>query len=133
MKTYLLVMLAACGNSAPPAAPPSNTPSGSAAQVDSAAPEGEGLVVTGIEPVNGDVNGGTYVIIKGDGFIKQGPRAAKVYFGSRQGTVVRFSSDHELIVQTPPGKENEVVDVLLVFDPGGQKKLPRAFTFVDKQ
>jgi hypothetical protein len=99
------------------------------------------LKVTGIEcgnsskacpPVTGDIEGGTYVVIKGNRFMKDGPRNAKVYFGSRQGTVVRFQSDSELIVQAPGGKPDETVDVLVVFDPGGQMKIPNAFKFVDK-
>src|SRR5688572_1575484 len=101
--------------------------------------EDKKLKVTGIQcstsdcpPVRGDVEGGTYVVIKGNRFMKDGPRNAKVYFGTRQGTVVRFQSDSELIVQAPGGKPDEVVDVLVVFDPGGQMKIPGAFKFVDK-
>jgi len=90
------------------------------------------LKVTGLEPEKGDAQGGTYVRIKGNRFMKDGPRNAKVYFGSRQGSVVRFQSDSELIVQAPGGKPDEVVDVLIVFDPGGQLKIPNAFRFVDE-
>jgi len=94
------------------------------------------LKVTGIEPEKGDVEGGTYVRIKGNRFINDGPRNAKVYFGKdnsmRQGTVVRFASDSELIVEAPGGKPNEKVDVLIVFDPGGQLKIKDGFTFVEK-
>jgi hypothetical protein len=90
------------------------------------------LKVTGIEPEKGDVEGGTYVRIKGNRFINDGPRNAKVYFGSRQGTVVRFASDSELIVEAPGGKPNEKVDVLIIFDPGGQLKIKDGFTFVEK-
>jgi len=90
------------------------------------------LKITGIEPETGDVNGNTYVVIKGNRFIADGPRNVKVYFGSRQGSVVRFASDRELVVQSPPGKPDEVVDVLVIFDPGGQKKLDKAFKFVEK-
>ena len=90
------------------------------------------LKITGIEPETGDVNGNTYVVIKGNRFIADGPRNVKVYFGSRQGSVVRFASDRELVVQAPPGKPDEVVDVLVIFDPGGQKKLEKAFKFVEK-
>jgi len=91
------------------------------------------LKVTGLEPTKGDVEGGTYVVIKGNRFMKDGPRNAKVYFGSRQGSVVRFQSDSELIVQAPGGKHDEVVDLLVIFDPGGQLKIPNAFRFVEKQ
>ena len=90
------------------------------------------LKVTGIEPEKGDVEGGTYVRIKGNRFIADGARNAKVYFGSRQGTVVRFASDSELIVEAPGGKSNEVVDVLIIFEPGGELKIPKGFTFVEK-
>src|SRR3954453_9247880 len=90
------------------------------------------LKVTGIEPEKGDTEGGTYVRIKGNRFIADGARNAKVYFGSRQGTVVRFASDSELIVEAPGGKPNEKVDVLIIFEPGGELKIPNAFTFVEK-
>ena len=90
------------------------------------------LKVTGLEPDKGDVEGGTYVRIKGNRFIADGARNAKVYFGSRQGTVVRFASDSELIVEAPGGKPNETVDVLIIFEPGGELKIPKAFTFVEK-
>lgn len=91
--------------------------------------EPHALRITGIDPATGDVEGGGYVRIKGNRFIDDGPRNAKVYFGSRQGTVVRFASDTELIVEAPGGRTGEVVDVLVIFDPGGQFKLPGAFTF----
>ena len=91
------------------------------------------LKVTGLEPDKGDVDGGTYVRIKGNRFIADGARNAKVYFGSRQGTVVRFASDNELIVEAPGGKPNETVDVLIIFEPGGELKIPHGFTFVEKR
>jgi hypothetical protein len=94
------------------------------------------LKVTGIEPEKGDVDGGTYVRLKGNRFTADGPRNVKVYFGKdssmRQGTVVRFASDSELIVEAPGGKPNEKVDVLIIFDPGGQLKIKDGFTFVEK-
>ncbi|MBA3820807.1 MAG: IPT/TIG domain-containing protein [Deltaproteobacteria bacterium] len=90
------------------------------------------LKVTGLEPEKGDIEGGTYVVIKGNRFVKEGPRNAKIYFGSRQGSVVRFQSDTELIVQAPGGKPDEVVDVRIIFDPGGQLLIKDGFKFVDK-
>ncbi|NVB79377.1 MAG: IPT/TIG domain-containing protein [Kofleriaceae bacterium] len=90
------------------------------------------LKVTGIDPEKGDTDGGTYVRIKGNRFIADGARNAKVYFGSRQGTVIRFASDSELIVEAPGGKPNEKVDVLIIFEPGGELKIPNGFTFVEK-
>jgi hypothetical protein len=90
------------------------------------------LKVTGIEPEKGDAEGGTYVRIKGNRFIADGARNAKVYFGSRQGTVVRFASDSELIVEAPGGKSGDTVDVLIIFEPGGELKIAKGFTFVEK-
>ena len=90
------------------------------------------LKVTGIEPEKGNTEGGTYVRIKGNRFIADGARNAKVYFGSRQGTVIRFASDKELIVEAPGGKPNEQVDVLIIFEPGGELKIPKGFTFIEK-
>jgi hypothetical protein len=90
------------------------------------------LTVTGIEPDKGDIEGGSYVRIKGNRFTADGPRNAKVYFGGRQGSVIRFESDNELVVQAPGGKPNEVVDVLIIFDPGGQLKIANGFRFVEK-
>jgi hypothetical protein len=90
------------------------------------------LMVTGIEPDRGDAEGGTYVRIRGNRFTADGPRSAKVYFGGRQGMVSRFESDSVLIVEAPGGKPNEVVDVLIIFDPGGQLKIPGGFRFVEK-
>jgi hypothetical protein len=92
-------------------------------------PPPQPLTVTGIDPVRGDTAGGTYVKIAGANFIADGARNVKVYFGSKQGTVVRFASDSELIVEAPGGKAGEVVDVLLIFEPGGEKKLVQAFTY----
>jgi IPT/TIG domain len=90
------------------------------------------LKVTSLDPDKGDVDGGTYVRIHGNRFIADGARNAKVYFGSRQGTVIRFASDSELIVEAPGGKVDETVDVLIIFEPGGELKIPHGFTFIEK-
>jgi len=114
--SFALFAAAACSNaSAEPPAKPRAT-----------------LSVTKLDPAQGDSEGGTYVRIVGAGFIAEGPRNLKVYFGARAGTVVRFVNDREVIVQAPAGKVGEAVDVQCVFDPGGAMKLAKAFTFVDK-
>jgi len=131
----LVLLVLACGSPQPPP-PPSNTtlpatpPSGVASD-PSSAPSPQALAVTSVEPSKGDSQGGTYVVIKGRRFLADGPRMVKIYFGSRQGSVVRFASDSELIVEAPGGKVGETVDVRLVFEPGGQLQLEQAFTFVD--
>jgi len=90
------------------------------------------LKVTAIEPNTGSTEGGSYVKILGNRFIADGARNAKIYFGSRQGTVVRFASDTELIVEAPGGKANEKCDVLIIFEPGGELKIPNGFTWIEK-
>lgn len=88
------------------------------------------LLVTGIEPEKG--SDGTYVRIHGNRFTADGPRSVKVYFGGQPAQVDRFESDSELIVTAPGGKIGDVVDVLIVFDPGGKLTLPKAFRYVEK-
>jgi hypothetical protein len=91
------------------------------------------LSITGLEPSTGDADGGTYVLVGGNGFLADGARSAKVYFGTREGMVVRFASDRELIVQAPGGRAGETVDFLAIFEPGGEIKLPHAFKFVERR
>lgn len=88
--------------------------------------------LTGLDPEQGDVAGGTYVVIKGESFTSEA-RNAKVFFGDKEATVVRFASDGELIVEAPGGKANATVDVKVVFDPGGEHTLPKAFTYGKKK
>jgi hypothetical protein len=98
------------------------------------------LRVTGVEPETGDAEGGSYVRIFGNRFIADGARNAKVYFGSHLGTVVRFASDSELIVQSPGGKPGDFVDITVQFEPGGEIKIQKeayenkkGFQFVEKK
>jgi hypothetical protein len=94
-----------------------------------AQPEKRALGVTAIEPAKGDPAGGTTITLKGARFTADGPRKVRVFVGEREAPSVRFKSDEELIVQTPPGKVGEVVDVRLQFDPGGEIVMPKAFTY----
>lgn len=89
------------------------------------------LSVKSIDPAQGDAAGGTFVQITGTRFIADGARNAKVYFGAKQGTVVRFASDTELVVRAPDGTPNETVDVVVTFEPGGELKLAQAFKFIE--
>jgi hypothetical protein len=96
------------------------------------------LKVTNIDPEKGDADGGAYVRIHGNRFLTDdngnpAPANAKIYFGSRQGTIVRFASDDEIIAQAPGGKVGDTVDVLITFEGRGEIKIPKAFTFVEKK
>lgn len=90
------------------------------------------LKVTNIEPRDGDMNGGSFITITGNRFLDDGPRNVKVFFGNRQGTVVRFLDDRTLIVQAPGGKPDETVDVLILFEPGGKLKIENGYTYRDQ-
>jgi hypothetical protein len=90
------------------------------------------LKVTGLEPRSGDAMGGQIVLIRGQSFMTT-TRTAKVYFGDQQGNVIRFRSDSELIVEAPGGKPDATVDVLVVFEPGGEITIPKGFTFKEKK
>lgn len=90
------------------------------------------LKVYDLSPTTGSTEGGTYVVIKGNRFKKDGPRNAKVYFGSRQATVELWQSDSQLVVRSPPGKADEVVDVMIIFDPGGRLTIKKAFKYIEK-
>ena len=90
------------------------------------------LMVTGIEPDRGYTNGETYVRIKGNRFTADGPRNVQVFFGGQHGEVIRFESDTELVVRPPGGKANDVVDVLIIFNPGGQLKIPGGYRYFER-
>jgi hypothetical protein len=91
------------------------------------------LMVTGLDPDKGDSEGNSYIRIRGNRFTADGPRIAKVYFGGQSGKVIRFLSDTELVVQPPGGKANEVVDVLVVFEPGGTIKIPGGYRYFERR
>jgi hypothetical protein len=90
------------------------------------------LKVTGLDPDHGDADGGQYVKIYGNRFTVDGTRGVKVYFGSHKATFIRFAGDSELIVEAPGGKPNDTVDVLIIFEPGGELRIAKAFTFMEK-
>jgi hypothetical protein len=91
------------------------------------------LKVSSLEPEKGDIDGGTYVVIKGNRFTADGPRQAHVYFGGRLAGFGGYLTDGEMVVRTPAGKPNEKVDVLIVFEPGGEIRLKGAYTYVEKR
>jgi len=93
--------------------------------------EDKKLKVTGIDPVTGDFQGGTQVVISGNRFTKDGARRASVFFGGKRADVRGFQGDGKLLVKTPGGNPNEKVDILIIFEPGGEITLKQAFTYVE--
>ncbi len=89
------------------------------------------LAITGLDPEKGDPKGGTYVRVIGTAFQAE-ERKAKVFFGTKEGKVVKIQNDTEMIVEAPAGKPGKV-DVRVVFEPGGEQKLEGAFTYEKKK
>ena len=89
------------------------------------------LKVTGLDPRSGDSTGGTRLAVKGSNF-QRTTRTVRIFFGDQQGTYLRTIDDETILVEAPGGKPGESVDVLVVFEPGGEITIPRGFTFVDR-
>jgi hypothetical protein len=86
------------------------------------------LSLSGLEPTEGTADGGQIVVIRGRGF-NAVVRDVKVYFGTKAGAVDRVVGDGEIRVATPAGTEGEAVDVRVMFEPGGELRLPGAYTY----
>lgn len=91
------------------------------------------LRVTGIEPNSGDALGGTFVRILGNRFTSDGARSAKIYFGGRLAAPPRFASDAEMVVEAPGGEAGKTVDVLIIFEPGGELKIANGFSYYERK
>ena len=131
MKLALIALLVGCASSSPPAPGTAVSPiaiSSSAAKAEPAAPGG--VKLTAMDPAKGDIEGGTYTRLTGTHLLPIA-QSSKIFFGAREGTIVRISSDSELIVLAPAGPAGQVVDVRVVFE-GGEVTLPHAFTYVAK-
>lgn len=83
------------------------------------------ISITGINPPNGPVGGGTTVTITGTGF---SGGATTVAFGSNNGTNVAVASDTQLSVVTPAGPAAGPVPVTVVNN-NGTASLPNAFVY----
>jgi hypothetical protein len=78
-------------------------------------------------PTSGDLAGGTFTTIRGSNFTLT-PRTAKVFFGAKEATSVRFVTDSEMLVEVPPADVEGYVDVRVIFDPGGLATMPYGYS-----
>lgn len=77
---------------------------------------------------------GDTLLIEGSGFQSGGTRGLRIYFGNTKANVKRFIGDRQILVEVPgiPGdEEGKTVDVQLIFEPGGAKKLANAFKYAE--
>lgn len=92
------------------------------------APGGATLRVTALEPAVGSPDGGQSITIRGEGFMSES-RAITVFFGDSQAQVIDVPSDTEVKIEAPAGPAGQAVDVMIAFEPGGEIKLAKGFTF----
>jgi hypothetical protein len=126
----LALVLAACSSSStPPATPPDEMPlPPNRDEINGkGAPAGDDkLRVIDIDPITGPAEGGNAVKIRGSNFRTGG--AVKVTFKKLEADVLRVSDD-EISVQVPAGSAGDIVDVVLVFEYGGELSLRGAYTY----
>lgn len=78
-------------------------------------------------PTSGEIAGGTFTTIRGANFTII-PRTAKVFFGTKEATSVRFVTDSEMLVEVPPADAEGYVEVRVEFTPGGLVLLPYGYS-----
>lgn len=91
----------------------------------------EGLRITGYEPKTGPYSGGDPVVFHGSGFTSPKVGGAEVWFGTKRATNLRYRGDTEMVVDAPAGAVGEVVDIVVRFDNGQQRKFPKGYTYID--
>jgi len=94
--------------------------------------EDKKLKVTGLDPTTGSLEGGDVITFSGNRFTADGARNVKVFFAGKPADFLEWDGDDQLKVRAPAGdKDGDKVDVLLVFEPGGEITLHQAYTYHD--
>jgi hypothetical protein len=77
--------------------------------------------------ISGDV-----LTVYGAGFQSKGAKDVRVFFGNQKAKVLRFQGDDEIKIEVPGGVElGSTVDIKMVFEPGGEITLEKAFKYVE--
>jgi hypothetical protein len=78
--------------------------------------------LTKLEPTAGTISGETWVVLSGEGFLKEDAVIPSVYFGGVSARAVEYISETELAVKTPPAPTGEAgaVDVEVVNPDAGR-------------
>ncbi len=85
------------------------------------------LSITGIEPTNGPIAGGTPLTVSGTGFTEE----AKLVVGTRLALNVQVLDENTLVAVSPPGLEGGSADVI-VSSLAGVSRFKDGFTFTVK-
>ncbi len=74
---------------------------------------------------------GDPITIYGSGFQADGVKNVRVFFGTKKAKVLGFRGNDRLVVEAPGGIDfGKEVDLRLIFEPGGEITLPKAFKYV---
>jgi hypothetical protein len=75
---------------------------------------------------------GDVLTINGTGFQSKGAKDVRVYFEGRKAKVLRIQGNDEIKIEVPGGIDmGSTVDIKMVFEPGGEITLDKAFKYVE--
>lgn len=75
---------------------------------------------------------GDIVTIYGAGFQSDGTRDVRVFFEGKKAKVLRIQGDDEIKIEVPGGIDfGKTVDIKMIFEPGGEITLDKAFKYVE--
>jgi len=90
------------------------------------------LKISDISPKMGSHAGGTEVTISGTGFTIKEDIPVKVLFGDVEAEVLEVVSPAQLIILTPSGEPEAVVDVTIENDDRQEFTMPKGFRYTDR-
>ena len=90
------------------------------------------LSINDISPNIGSPTGGTEVTISGTGFTKEEDIPVKILFGDVAAGVFEVVSPTQLIILTPSGEPEAVVDVTIENDDRQEFTMPKGFRYTDR-
>lgn len=91
--------------------------------------EDKELRIEKISPKEGPPFGDEVVHIYGNGFQQGQAKNVQIFFDDTPASKVSIVSDDEIAVRTPSGAEGDTVDILILFEDGGEKRIKDAYTY----
>jgi hypothetical protein len=75
---------------------------------------------------------GDVVTVYGTGFQSKGAKDVRVYFEDKKAKVLRIQGNEEIKIEVPGGIDmGSTVDIKMIFEPGGEITLDKAFKYVE--